>query len=731
MDYIFRFNEHCCPFGKVNYVNSFVFTPNGGTGASITSIENTIYAGNVTEYILIKGTNVVDEFGELNGDLTVDIQCLDWCKLSFWNNLFPVQVNGFGLGIASTTTVLAVAGGNCLIGAGNRLVQLRGDAVPLGKKIQVQLFGGIGAVRFANVDDRKIIGLDKFVAFEDANFRPEMRALAPNQVEDGDFIVDRDLGQGAHIFNLEAVGIGTTKVTFTDESGCFYLMAFDVKPNLCDPQNGTLPDVDQEPTKNIGVDGNDADYQEKVHNGFCDCDPEHGESQKASTPSTYPIGQEEGFSKLEDLYDQDDFVHGTRHVDLEEMENLGGGGDFPVKPGKIWKLQVGEEIEVKIPNIGGKRKVDWEITTLQWKDGGAGGAYGEGWDNSSFGPAFSQFASPEDAIVKAQVRGKGDKSKVKVSCLAPTNNLPTTLHLYPKDKDITALGGPIPKKSKEVSVTNDPANAIASYKSKSTGNTSYLKAEEGDGISMTQPDFFVGVECTCPEIDVKITDLKSIYSAGDEIEMEAVPAGDGNLAILPKKARMFVTKEGIISEGNLEWANPLLPQDQANTQPKEFKFKFATIKPNGTLVWSTLQIFYTNASKDVTPLNKHDPAEKAFPDQVMKEVEFFKEIDGNTKTFLKHTPAEDCFECFQEQGNTIQPRGTWCINNATVIAKFPKKLPAIKTNSGQARALRDEKTLILPSIDLDMGDMVLKVKKLKKRSSFNIQGPNGSLGIRG
>lgn len=728
MEYIFRFNEHCCPFGKVNYVTSWVFTPNGGTGASITSIENTIYAGNVTEYILIKGTNVVDEFGELNGTLVVDIQCLDWCKLSFWNNLFPVQVNGFGLGIASTTTVLAVAGGNCLVGAGNKLVQLRGDAIPLGKKLMVQLFGGVGAVRFARVDNRQVVKVDKFVAFEDANFRPEMRNMAPIQVANGDFVVDRDLGQGSHIFTLEAVGIGTTKVTFTDESGCFYLMAFDVKPNLCDPNVGVLPDVDQEPAKNVGMDGNDQDYQDKVHGGFCDCDIESGESQQGSAPATYPIGQEEGFSKLQDLYSQEEFVHGTRHVDLDEMKNLGGDGNFPIKPGKIWKMQVGEEVEIAIPNIGGERRVDWEVTTLQWKEGGSE-AYGEGWDSNSFGPSFSQFASPEDAIVKARVGGKGARSKIKVSCLAPTNNLPTAIHLYPKDKDITGLGGPIPKKPKEVTVSNDPANAIASYKSHSTGNTTYLKAETKDEVSMTQPDFFVGVECYCPEVDIEVKDLKSIYSAGDQIEMEAVLVGDGDLAVLPKKARMFVTEEGIISKGNLDWANPLLSPEDAAAEPKETTFKFATIKSNGSLVWSTIQLFHTNASKDVTPLNKHDPAEKAFPEQVMKEIEWFKDLDGNTKTYLKHVPAGECFDCWNDQGNTIQTRGTWCINNTTVIAKFPKKIPAIKTASSSARALRDGNTLLIP--DLKVEDMVVKIKKLKKRSTFRIESPTGAIGIRG
>ena len=82
-EYILKFNEECCPANKVNYVNSFTFTPNVGTGATITSLENTIFAGNVTDYVRIIGNNVVDDSGNINGTLDVNIQCLDWCELFF------------------------------------------------------------------------------------------------------------------------------------------------------------------------------------------------------------------------------------------------------------------------------------------------------------------------------------------------------------------------------------------------------------------------------------------------------------------------------------------------------------------------------------------------------------------------------------------------------------------------------------------------------------------------
>mgnify|MGYP007000088790 len=67
----------------------------------------------------------------------------------------------------------------------------------------------------------KILKTNGPVLIENFDFRPEMKTLAPQQVQSGDFVVDRDLGEGFHISEIEAVGIGRSLVTFTDEAGCF------------------------------------------------------------------------------------------------------------------------------------------------------------------------------------------------------------------------------------------------------------------------------------------------------------------------------------------------------------------------------------------------------------------------------------------------------------------------------------------------------------------------------
>lgn len=733
-EYIFRFNQNCCPAGKINFVTSYSFTASVGSGAVINSVENTVYGGNVTEFILIKGTNVVNGAGEIDGSLEVDIQCLDWCTLSFLNNLFPVQVNGFGLAIQSLTTVVAVAGGNCLIGAGNRFVQLKADAVPLNKKIKVQLMGGMGNIRFARTDDQNVVKLDKFIAFEDANYRPEMKTLGIGQVDGGDYVVDRDLGAGAHIFELEAVGIGTTKVTFSDEAGCFYIMAFDVKPNLCDPQLPQMPAVPDDPgtvnvaTENGDMFGNDEAFQIE-HGDYCNCDTNAGDSQAADAQISYPFDAEPGFNKIKNLYDQDDFIHGTRHADLDAVSNMADNTQLPIKPAKIIRLKVGEEWEMNLPNIGGKREVNWDVQTLQWKAGGgrAAGSKGEGWGDDVFGPAFSNVEGPEENIVKAGVRnagGGGPANILKVSCVAPTNHLTTTLHLKLKERDISSLGGPIPKAPKTISVSNDANGAIASYRSYSSGNTTYLKATEGVGVSMTQPDFFMGVQCFCPELDINLLGNQGLYEDGDTVEFEVNGPGQ---QLLPKTKRLYVTKESVIGEGALDWANPIQKPENDNLNPDDQKFRFAELDNDGVLVWSTIQLIYTNSSQASDAVNRHLVTENAFFTQFLDKNDFFTDIDDNTKTYLNHIPDEGAFQCFEQQGVTVQPRGTWCINNQNIIAKFPKKIPAIKSNKdGKAKALQSGgATLLLPDIE------VKNVKKLKKRSSYNIESDPGGSGIRG
>ena len=55
----------------------------------------------------------------------------------------------------------------------------------------------------------------------------------------------------------------------------------------------------------------------------------------------------------------------------------------------------------------------------------------------------------------------------------------------------------------------------------------------------------------------------------------------------------------------------------------------------------------------------------------------------------------------------------------------------IQTKKKLRRNRRVNPVLTKTEIDLEMGDMILDVKKLNKRSSFNVQSPVGTAGIRG
>ena len=94
----------------------------------------------------------------------------------------------------------------------------------------------------------------------------------------------------------------------------------------------------------------------------------------------------------------DDFVRGTRSLDLEVLNGAGPVGlnkDFPVKMANIHEIKVGESKEIEMPNIGGRTRLTWQGDILQWKTNpnaiGGAKARGAGWDEESFGPTWSRF----------------------------------------------------------------------------------------------------------------------------------------------------------------------------------------------------------------------------------------------------------------------------------------------------------------------------------------------------
>jgi len=59
----------------------------------------------------------------------------------------------------------------------------------------------------------------------------------------------------------------------------------------------------------------------------------------------------------------------------------------------------------------------------------------------------------------------------------------------------------------------------------------------------------------------------------------------------------------------------------------------------------------------------------------------------------------------------------------------PRKLAAVnKPNLKRSNLQADSKEV---DIDLDLGNMIIETRKLDKRSSFNIESPLGTVGIRG
>ena len=781
-EYILKFNEECCPANKVNYVNSFTFTPNVGTGATITSLENTIFAGNVTDYVRIIGNNVVDDSGNINGTLDVNIQCLDWCELSFWNNLFPVQIGGFALVIPTPARVLAFAGGNCIIGRGNQLVRVAPMALPLGEKVKIQLMGGVGNVRFVRAENSKILKTNNPVLIENFDFRPEMKTLAPQQVQSGDFVVDRDLGEGFHISEIEAVGIGRSLVTFTDEAGCFYIMAIDVKPNLCNEVPDQGEEIEEETDaesgdkrkgnvyKEIENNSNDGDFDETHQSGltadtaFChDCELNgvaggEEEVKLGTLPLAIPVPNTttQGFEAINSVYKNNEFVHGTRSLDLKTIkdQNVDLSDNFPVKMAAIHEMHVGEKKKITMPNIGGKTRLNWEGDVIQWEKNNNGGARGAGWSEENFGPIWSRFDGVEDSMVSTR---RVRNNQIEVTCNQPTNFLPTAIHFYPRQDEATSLGGPIPVVPKEFIVNNTEAGAVAKYQSNSTGNIKYLHAIDMQrGVSMTNSDFFVGVKCFCPDIEFDIDfnpNAPILHEAGGDrgitdeldIKIKTIPNevnmvnGGTLLTYLPKNRRHFLTEESIVGMGKFPARNIICEPSKDGIAPTvdadgSKKFKICNMSRDGTLVWKPLQLFFTHTTNQASPLNIHSPSHEVFQEEVYTDGEFIEYDNNNSYSYLNHSPtANASFPCYEEQGNTVQTRGTWCISNAILKARFPKDLPVIKSNiSGKPRALKGGNSS-MTVLDLDISDMnplVVGIQKLDKKSTLRIEEGGGG-GIRG
>ena len=225
-NYIIRINDDPCGlnFGGtvMPALKSWNFTPYSNSGATMTHLENT-YQGANKNFLLAKGTNITNENGDLNGTLELKFQCLDMLKNRSFNRLSGIQIEGFPLGLGVGKQINLPAQYVTNLNSRNIIYN-----VPIGKKIKIQLIGGFGNVRYANTSDSSIARINKNVAFEVFNYQPQLKNLnnSTKQIDGGEIIVDRNLGEGEHIFEIEAFGLGEAHILFRDMAGSIDINSF-------------------------------------------------------------------------------------------------------------------------------------------------------------------------------------------------------------------------------------------------------------------------------------------------------------------------------------------------------------------------------------------------------------------------------------------------------------------------------------------------------------------------
>ena len=702
-EYIFKFNEQCCPAGKINKIISWNYQP-GDNGGNINFVENTVFRNNPESHIWIDGENFIGNDNKIKGTLTITRRCVDYCVEAEGNGIVDNRIKAIQVGGLAAAVVgrgqLAFGGGSCVNKIAGKFGKLNGVAIPKGEEIKIKIIGGLGNMRFAVVANPDIINIDPPVSVAANNFRPEMRTMGAEQVRRNNFKVDENFDEDSHTFTMTATKPGKTMVIFKDQANCSWQIPIDVPVNLCAAGAGDqgFDDLANSNVKEDGVDSTIKDenlgYHENGH--YCNCDIEKGDSFNKTIKLSSGLT---GGLTSSDVYEDAEFVYGTRSIDLSKMDNE----NTALEVTQAITLGVGEEANINFPDVG----LRYRARLARSVDGGKDGVRGAGWDSDSRGPVFSR--NDDKKIVRVSSSGK-------IKCLAPTNFLPVLVHVYSPGGN--SIGPPNPKNPKKIKVENSQDANILSYQ-KNDGTWTGISSEDDVGvnaISMTQSDYFLAVRCFCDNAIVKAEEQNVGFDETFEINVE----GD----ILSKSKRFFWSKDDIDDENiKFNWVqDPTKDGIVPTVNGSSKEFKTSKSDPDGITIFAESVVTFSHSDSNSTPSNLHKPSQNQFSKEYYEKDEFYEDLDENSHSSYHHDTSDSDFKCQPEQGNTVQTRGTWCLANGKIKAKLKEKVPVVEVN-GEAKILHD----------LDMKDMIITIKKLDKESIFNIESllDTGPAGIRG
>lgn len=684
--FLVRINQDPCGLnfqGRVMpALRDWNFTPYQSSAAQMTHLENTAQGVN-KNFLFARGKNLINENGEINGTLQLKFQCLDMLKDRSFNRLTAIQIGGFplGLGIGKEASLPPQFVSN--LNSKSTFYN-----VPVGKKIKIQVIGGFGNVRYANTSDSNILKINKLTTFEDLRYQPHLKNINSTsyQIDSGSIIVDRGLGEGEHIFEIETMSVGEAVAIFRDMVGSRYYVHLSVNSNLCLDDIAIVDKDGVNYNENFNNRGNynvepilnDLDLEKSIGN-YCNCNINEGGSANGSMSISVPNPSLEIMSveHIEKIYDNEKFIRGTRSLDFKNIDKL-DSKNIPIVPAKIFDLYVGENAKIKLPE---STNTEYNVTILN-KQNLNGEAVGAGWGEYNTGPVWSALKSDSEIV-------DYDSSNGKISCKGPTNYLPTILHFKPKVENYNSIVGPVPAVEKEIIISSDASNAILSLE-KHDGSKTYLKTKTlnngSEKISMTNSDFFVGIRCFCEDKDYFINE--GAIAEGETFEVYS--GGD----LLPKAQKYFFEKDSINNQGAVGKSNII---DNPKNNPTggikngRKEFRIATIDREKIVAFQEIPVFFVDAPQGSKGNNIHKPAFRRFDDEYFVEGEFWKNINKKAKEEFNHSiySGDEIFPCWKEQGVTIQPRGTWCINKKSFTFYSESKIPVVLDDKGEPKMIND------------------------------------------
>ena len=698
--YILRADENCCSADRVNLVESWSFDA-GETDASVSVVENTVYGGQVKDYLYVEGSNLIDENGNIKGDLEVTFKCIDPCAVAEGLGIVDTRINCVQVGGIATTpgseNIPSFGGGSCVNGTGGQNVSLKTNAIAVGESIDVQVLGGMGPTRWSFTTNASVITASGNGA-EVNNYRPEMWAFGPTQVRNGDFIVDNALGSGGHIFTITAKKAGTAMIVFRDEANCSWQIGFQVLDNLCGVNHGQSGQDVGNKDGGLPQLSNDKDLRASdaglIHNSqnYCDCDAAHEPNGNGQVQNLYLMlsglrTYGNGIQTPNHTYENAKFMPGIRFLDIEKVSNNNNYSPYWIS--QILDIFVGENESITRPQITGH--------TFRYKlmdDTGPDQGGGHGWEKQKAGPHFGS-QKPKNIV---DVGSSG-----RVTCKACTNNLPVIIHGYVSNQN--AIVPPWPEETVEVQSGGNGSVVLQTRLFNGILSKVTKDAPAPSQVRWTGLNYFAAVRCWCPKLEAEFPEMdQPIAVKEDEIFNVKMKAVNGDIQ---PKYDVFFWDEDSCGMGKFPESGPITRPEFDGLPPQngedgEFKIEKIDRKgiPEFVPIYAEAQLFYSHAASRASTTNKIPQMLNNQSKNYVEDDTFWENIDENSHSGPKHTPSENPYDQYKKAGLGHQPRGTFCLSYHKDI-KFEiataNPLPVVKKN-GKAILLadKDNNEIVIP-----------------------------------